>query len=210
MAGVLLILYVETHWILNCVLHQDADAARLFELDEHGGHVCMPAFCVAEAIARFRTLEGEARSFREQLKARRREAGRMDLPPAQRLADALETAIREQDLLIETLPDELGTFMDKLFGSGIERIPEDREIVVRANEYVRSLDVSRGDALVLATIIEHAARHDGEARVFLSGNTKDFGANSPAGELLRSAGIKGMSSTSNVLAMIAAGSSRGT
>ncbi len=31
-----MILYVETHWILNCVLHQEADAPRLLLLGEFG------------------------------------------------------------------------------------------------------------------------------------------------------------------------------
>jgi len=207
-AGVLLILYVETHWILNCVLHQDTDATRLLHLGEPDGRVCMPAFCVAEAIARFRTLEGEARSFREQLKGKRREAGRMDLAVAQRLAVALETAIREQDLLIQTLPGELGTFMDQLFSGGVERIPESHEIVRRSNELVETLDVSRGDALVLATNVEHASARSGDLRTFLSGNTKDFGASTPAGAVLRGMGVKVLARTSDALALIAATSCR--
>ena len=52
---------------------------------------------------------------------RRREAARMvDLPGAQRLALALETAIQEQDLLIQALPNELGAFMERLFASPID------------------------------------------------------------------------------------------
>lgn len=116
-------LYVETHWIMNCVLHQDADAPTLLGRAGPDFQICMPAFCVAEAIARFRTLEREARDFRRELVDNRREANRRDIDVAKRLAKVLETAIQEQDYLIAHLPVELSTFMENLFASPIERIP---------------------------------------------------------------------------------------
>jgi hypothetical protein len=154
--------------------------------------VALPVFCVAEAIARFRTLEREARDFRTRLEQSRHEATRMDLQAAASLATALETATREQDLLLTTLPKELSTFMDRLFASSVEQVPADGEIVRRSNDYVQRLELSRGDAIVLATIVEHASKHpDVQPPVgFLSGNTSDFGPTRPAGEVLRHAGIK--------------------
>ena len=77
--GLYSILYVETHWIMGCVLHQEAEAPRLLEPLAPGSRVAVPAFCIAEAIARFRTIDIEARTFREKLTANRREATRMDL-----------------------------------------------------------------------------------------------------------------------------------
>lgn len=173
------------------MLHQDSDATRLLECTPPW-RVVMPVFCVAEAIARFRTLEREARDFRTRLEQNRHEATRMDLQAAASLATALETATREQDLLLATLPKELSTFMDRLFVSAVEQVPADGEIVRRSNDYVQRLELSRGDAIVLATLVEHASRHpDVRPPVgFLSGNTSDFGPARPAGDVLRHAGIE--------------------
>lgn len=203
MAGGLLILYVETHWILSCVLHQDAEAVRLLVLAEDTCQVCLPDFCVAEAIARFRTIESEASGFRNKLEQNRREASRMLVDVAQRLAIGLEAAILEQDLLIEAIPAQLTAFMERLFASPIRRIPANPEIVRRSNDHMGSLDLSRGDALVLATILEHASMHGG-GYAFLSGNTRDFGPSTPAGSELRRAGIKFFSKTAAALGFVAA------
>jgi hypothetical protein len=204
-AGVLLILYVETHWILSCVLHQDAEAIRLFDLAEDACHVCLPDFCVAEAIARFRTIESEASSFRHKLEQNRREATRMNMEVAQRLATELEAAIREQDYLIQTLPAELSTFMESLFAAPIRRIPANHDTIRRASGYIEALALSRGDALVLSTILEHAStNHFARAHAFLSGNTRDFGPSTPAGTELRQAGVKFFSKTAAALGFVAA------
>jgi hypothetical protein len=164
----------------------------------------MPAFCVAEAIARFRTLEKDARSFRGQLAQNRREASRMSFDVAKRLTLALETSIREQDYLIEQLPTELGAFMEELFSSPIAQIPADHEAISRANTFVESHDMSRGDALILATVLEHAARHDASTRAFLTGNTRDFGSGSPAGQELSRAKIKVFSKVGAALGFLSA------
>lgn len=192
-----MILYVETHWVMGCVLHQDAGAARLMDGSDDQYRVAMPAFCVAEAIARFRTLEKDAREFRTRLEQSRHEATRMNLKAAASLATALETATREQDLLLATLPTQLSSFMARLFASPVEQVPIDDEIVRRSNDYIDDLQLSRGDALVLATIVQHASKHPGsQQRVgFLSGNTKDFGSGTPAREELRRVGITFFSKT---------------
>jgi hypothetical protein len=161
----------------------------------------MPAFCVAETIARFRTLERDARDFRTKLEQNRHEATRMALPVAASLASALETATREQDLLLATLPKELSSFMARLFASSVEQLPADDEVVRRSNDYVQRLELSRGDAFILATIVEHTSKHPDPRPVvgFLSGNTNDFGLGRPAGEELRRTGITFFSKTAAAL-----------
>jgi hypothetical protein len=191
-AGLLLILYVETHWIMSCVLHQELEAPLLLETLGAGARAFLPAFCIAEAIARFRTIERDARVFREQLTANRREAARMDLPAAPRLVVALETAIQEHDLLIQTLPQELAGFTERLFASPVEILPESTASIRRANGYVSHLAMSRGDAIVLATVCEHASLHADRERSFLSGNKSDFGPSTPAGAELRASGVRSL------------------
>ncbi|MEX1369345.1 MAG: hypothetical protein AB1Z98_39825 [Nannocystaceae bacterium] len=166
----------------------------------------MPAFCVAEAIARFRTLEKEARRTEQLLQRKRREAARIGLEAAQRLAAALEGAVQEQLLLIEMLPGELSSFMDRLFRSPIERLHETHEVVRRSSEYVERLQISRGDALVLAAIVEHSSTQDGEPPQqlgFLSGNTKDFGPARPAYAELREHGFDFFATSSSALGWLA-------
>ncbi len=196
-------LYVETHWILSCVLQQDAEAPTLLR-PGNNLQICIPAFCIPEAIARFRTLEKEARGFRGQLAQNRREASRMRLDVAKRLTVALETAIREQDYLIEQLPAEIGTFMEEFFSSPIEQIPADREAIRRANALVQTHDMSRGDALILATVLDHATRNTASKRAFLTGNTRDFGIGTPAGGELSAAEIKVFSKVSAALGFMSA------
>jgi hypothetical protein len=197
-----LILYVETHWIMSCVLHQEAEAPRLLEPLAPESRVAVPAFCIAEAIARFRTIENEARTFREKLVTNRREATRMDLPAASRLVVALETAIQEHDLLSQTLPQELAAFMEALFASPVEMLASSAASIHRANAYVSGMQMSRGDALVLATVLEHAAR---EERAFLSGNKSDFGPTTPAGAELRAGDVKFLSRAKDALGWLGAG-----
>jgi hypothetical protein len=170
------------------VLHQDPDADALLE-PEPAWRVIMPAFCVSEAMSRFRTLERDGRDFRTRLEQSRHEATRMDLTAAASLATALETAIREQDLLLATLPKELSSFMKRLFSSAMEQIALDEAIVRRSDGYVAHHQLSRGDAIVLATIMEHASRTvDARPNIgFLTGNTNDFGRS--VRDELRNAGI---------------------
>lgn len=200
-----MILYVETHWVLSCVLHQDLDAGRLFDPSPEPPRIYLPAFCIAEAIARFRTMERETNEFREQLNKRRRTAANMDLAQAKDLAAALDTAIQKQDQVVALLSLEFSAFMEGLFASNIGLIPESHAAIKRAGAYVDALDLSRGDAIVLATVVEHAAAQEAPRKAFLSGNTKDFGMATPAAAELGNAGIKSFSSVRNALGWIAAG-----
>jgi hypothetical protein len=81
----------------------------------------------------------------------------------------------------------------------VEQIPADRAVLRRSNAYVESYAMSRGDALVLATVLEHATTHDPLTRAFLSGNKGDFGPKTPAGAELRRASIKFFSSARTAL-----------
>jgi hypothetical protein len=166
----------------------------------------MPAFCVAEAIARFRTLEKEARDFRQRLEERRNEATRTSLPAATRLAKALESAMQEQDLWLATLPKQLSRFMERLFASSVEQLPVDDEIVRRSSGYVDELGMSRGDALVLATIVQHVAKHPSAPTMagFLSGNTNDFGRGTAAQTQLQRSSIKYFAKTTSAIGWMTA------
>ncbi|WP_433932527.1 PIN domain-containing protein [Sorangium cellulosum] len=197
-----MILYVETHWILSCVQAEEWEATELLsQRPESGGlSVYLPAFCIAEAIARFRTIERSANEFRDhQLKKRRHDVRTMQHGEAKRLVAALENAIEEQDRLIGVLSYEFDHFIESIFASEIALIPETHEAVKRAHGYVRSLDMSRGDAIVLGTIIEHAARQSAPRKAFVSGNSKDFGPRTAARTELESQGIRSFSRVSDAL-----------
>lgn len=62
-----MILYVETHWIMSVVQSEDWDATKLLDPPGHSApQVYLPAFCIAEAIARIRTkafLSGNTGDF---------------------------------------------------------------------------------------------------------------------------------------------------
>jgi hypothetical protein len=135
---------------------------------------------------------------------KRRDAGRMALPDAQRLAGSLETVIQDQDLLIALLPAQFNAFMEGLFASQVELIPESHAAIKRAARYGDLLGLSRGDAIVLATVIEHALGHGTDTRSFLSGNTNDFGTNKPAYLELQGAWIKVFSRTKDFFGWLSA------
>src|SRR2546425_150114 len=92
MEGIFLIVYIETNWILCCVLRQDADfghAQRL--LDEAGPQrrLCMPAFCVAESMSAIRSKEDELRAYLDAAQKHRRESARLDIEHAHQYANSL-------------------------------------------------------------------------------------------------------------------------
>ncbi|WP_437953261.1 hypothetical protein WME98_23165 [Sorangium sp. So ce296] len=197
-----MILYVETHWILSCVQAEEWEATDLLRLrpDHAALSVYLPAFCIAEAIARFRTIERSANEFRDQqLKKRRHDVRSIQHGEAKRLIAALENAIEEQDRLIGVLSYEFDHFIEAIFASDVALIPENHDAVKRAHGYVRSLDMSRGDAIVLGTIVEHAARQSEPRKAFVSGNSKDFGPRTAACRELEGQGIRGFSRVSDAL-----------
>jgi hypothetical protein len=201
-----LILYVETHWILSVVQAEEWDAVKLLHPPGQGiPQVYLPAFCLAEAIARFRTKEREAAEFLRQIRDRQRAVNRTQHREAKVLIAALENAIQEQEQLIGVLSSEFSMLMESIFASKIILIPESLEAIRRANAYVKSLDISRGDAVVLATVLEHAAGQGTFKKAFSSGNTTDFGRGTPASKELERAGIKSFASVKGALGWLGSG-----
>jgi hypothetical protein len=196
-----LILYVETHWILSCVQAEEGEALDLLHpRPPHGAlRVYLPAFCIAEAITRIRTKEQEAKQLRAQLEARRRAVQAIRHGEARRFLDAFEDAVRKQDELIGVLSSEFNAFIEYIFASEVELIPETYAAIKLANSYMRDLKMARGDSIVLATVIDHVGGQDDPRKAFVSGDQKAFGRDTPATAELTGAEIKSFSSIKNAL-----------
>ncbi|MBI3950544.1 MAG: hypothetical protein HY314_08835 [Acidobacteria bacterium] len=161
-----MIVYVEMHWILSWVLAQDPqNAGRLlgpfFFLEPP--KITLPSFCLAEAISRFRTIENDIHQLREKLDKQKRESLRVDVEEANKFAIALERAIRRGDQFLTRLRARFDAFLMEMLKE-VDLVETEVSAMELAISFMDDLRMTRGDAIILATVLRHASRSPSEEK----------------------------------------------
>ncbi len=184
-----MILYADTNWLLNVVLRQDLQADALREVCKERCEIALPRFCVAEALARARSLENDWRKFQETFHARVHEAGRIDLEEAKTLATALKPVPDLINDLVARLEQCFDGMLPTLVGQ-VTLLDETESALQRAVQIAKDADISRSDAIVLAVVLADAAIRPDMHKAFLSDDNAAFGKNPTTKAELRRANIK--------------------
>lgn len=182
------ILYVETNFVIGIAKGQDPDALRLLSEGVPGLKIVIPAVCVMEAFSTW-SIDKKARErFYGEIKKHADEAGRdQSSVLARSLTGSLRQALLDGRELLNAIEDRLYETM--------ERLSENAEILNNIDSQVLFDTFSRGyiddptDNLILCAILRHAHSPVPGLKLFVSGNSRDFGTPEPV-KALESAGIK--------------------
>ena len=174
-----MILYLETNFLAGFAVGRDAYAEALLGIQRGNLRVAIPAVCLMEAWSVYEDERRRRQAFENTLENQISQLHR-DLTSihADALRRHLQEARTENRSLLNAVRDRLRDVQEKLSGRqagffAVELLP--------LMEAVLAQDIALGptkdptDNLILAIIMEHARRNQDEERVFLSGNTRDFG-----------------------------------
>lgn len=162
---------VETNWLLDIALHQDAGSEELLAQASRGiVAIYVPSICIAESIKRFEAMRRAWAELEREIKKTRRETERSRhlFCAEQRLVAATEALAEVSDVAEAEFWSVLENVMrvTKLIGPDVG-------IVGLTAEIRTFLKLEPVDASVLATVV--AARRAGLIHKFVS-RDNDFGA----------------------------------
>jgi hypothetical protein len=187
------ILYVETTFIMGAAYGRDEDVDDLLRVPQERLRIALPAVCIMEAWSAFEDEQKRRHRFAEELALQISQLRRDRTSSlASSLLDHLELAFAENRELLDDVESRLEEMMMELAGA-VPGYSSATLIPLTKVTLARSLTVADmnepTDALILATILEHARRNRTEEKVLLSANTRDFGA-PPVRALLSSAAVE--------------------
>src|SRR6516225_1916272 len=169
-----MIVYVESNFILELAYlqQQQASCDELLALAEAAQLLlAIPAFSLTEARLSLRRRAHRRRKFHDRLTREIREISRSE--PYQAIstsAQPLTTALIESS---EAEKQRLDSVLSRLLGT-CEVISVQGTTAQRAFGLEVSVDLSAGDAVILASILEDLAKRPAGPKCFLNRNSKDF------------------------------------
>jgi predicted nucleic acid-binding protein len=179
-----LIVYVESNFILEIALQQEqaAGAEALLGLAEVG-RISMrwPAFCLAESLGTLMRRGNARQSVQSQILQQAKDLGRSDAHTS--LAEKLR-GVSQELVAIEALESSRFDCVVKRLLSLGGPVPLDAETHQDALKYRAKYGLSIQDAVVYACVVADLRQRDRrERKLFLSRNSKDFGADDLTAEL---------------------------
>jgi hypothetical protein len=183
---------------------QDAEAGILLRSTPETVRLAIPSICYVEVLSTWQKEKDYTMRFQRELLKQINESKRDQTSNhAKSLVSYLEQAIisstkRLNDILVR-LDEAVDQMLRKaeMITLNVNTIQEISQISLSQPEALMIKD-DLIDNLIIKSILSHAALHSNEIKVFLSGNTRDFGT--PAvQQVLRDAGINYFSRTQNFL-----------
>ncbi|HEY9301196.1 MAG TPA: PIN domain-containing protein [Phormidium sp.] len=183
---------------------QDSEASILLRSTSETARVAIPSICYVEALSTWQKEKEYTLLFQRELLKQINESKRDQTSShAKSLVSYLEQARisntkRLNDILVR-LDEAVGQMLIKaeMITLNVNTLQEILQISLSQPEALMIKDDLR-DNLIIKSILSHATLHPSEIKVFLSGNTRDFG--SPVvQQFLREAGINYFSKTQNFL-----------
>ncbi len=177
----MVILYLETNFLMSLALNQDPDASALLEkaAQDRLLRLAIPQVCIMEAFATIRKRVEERATFQRCIKTEINQLKRSKTSPvARQLLDELNQSLITNDEYTNQILDDFQQATDRLASLG-EMFPVGRDSLKKS--FADTLIKSKREGLVLpdnfiiCNIIENASVHPSEVKAFLSGNHKDFG-----------------------------------
>ncbi|MDD1415739.1 PIN domain-containing protein [Dolichospermum sp. ST_con] len=199
-----MILYIETNFLMAVAKGRDIDAAQLLRNLSPLIRLAIPAICYVEVINTYRIDKQNQLKFQAEMEKQINEAMRDKISVhADLFKVSLERASIENLLLLNDVQDRLYEIIN-LLTENSEIINFDNNIIKDISDNIfiatETLLIKNDlmDNLILQCIVSHANQHPHDQKVFISGNTKDFGKKEVR-EVLNSAKIKYFSNTRNFL-----------
>lgn len=200
----MLILYIETNFLMAVAKGRDLDAEKLLRNLSPLISLAIPAICYVEAIHTYKIDKQNQLKFQAEMEKQINEAMRDKISVhADLFKVSLERASIENLLLLNDVQDRLSEVIE-LLTENSEIINFDNNIIKDISDKIfietETLLIKNDlmDNLILQCIVSHANQHPNNQKVFISGNTKDFGKKEVQ-EILNSAKIKYFSNTKNFL-----------
>ena len=183
---------------------RDLDAEKLLRNLSPLISLAIPAICYVEAINTYKIDKQNQLKFQAEMEKQINEAMRDKISiHADLFKVSLERASIENLLLLNDVQDRLSEVIE-LLTENSEMINFDNNIIKDISDKIfiqtETLLIKNDlmDNLILQCIVSHANQHPNNQKVFISGNTKDFGKKEVQ-EILNSAKIKYFSNTKNFL-----------
>jgi ATP-dependent Lon protease len=183
---------------------RDLDAEKLLRNLSPLISLAIPAICYVEAINTYKIDKQNQLKFQAEMEKQINEAMRHKISVhADLFKVSLERASIENLLLLNDVQDRLSEVIE-LLTENSEIINFDNNIIKDISDKIfietETLLIKNDlmDNLILQCIVSHANQHPNNQKVFISGNTKDFGKKEVK-EILNSAKIKYFSNTKNFL-----------
>jgi len=199
-----LILYIETNFLMAVAKGRDLEAGQLLRNLSPLIRLAIPAICYVEVINTYRIDKQNQLKFQAEMEKQINEAMRDKISVhADLFQVSLERASIENLLLLNDVQDRLSEVIE-LLTENSEMINFDNNIIKDISNKIfietETLLIKNDlmDNLILQCIVSHANQHPNNQKVFISGNTKDFGKKEVQ-EILNSATIKYFSNTKNFL-----------
>ena len=204
----MVILYVETNFLMAIAKGQDLEAENLLRSSPASIHIVIPVICYVEALSRWEKEKYYVQEFEKELDKQINNSKRdLTSSNAQIFMTHLEQARILNKLLLNDIQNRLFDAIDMLSQTA-EIINLDNTIIRNVSEAVilqpETLLIKQDlmDNLILQCIISHArSSYITEQKVFLSGNSKDFGKREVK-QALENAGIKYLTNTKDFLAWL--------
>lgn len=183
---------------------RDLDAEKLLRNLSPLISLAIPAICYVEAINTYKIDKQNQLKFQAEMEKQINEAMRDKISVhADLFKVSLERASIENLLLLNDVQDRLSEVIE-LLTENSEIINFDNNIIKDISDKIfietETLLIKNDlmDNLILKCILSHANQHPNNQKVFISGNTKDFGKKEVQ-EILNIAKIKYFSNTKNFL-----------
>ncbi|MGM3305947.1 PIN domain-containing protein [Anabaena sp. WFMT] len=208
----MLILYIETNIIMAVAKGRDLEAEKLLRDPLPSMRMAIPAICYIEAINTYRKDKEYQLKFQAEMDKQINESIRDQTSiHAKSFSRHLQKASIENTLLLNNIQNRFSEIINLLIenaeninfnGSIIKAISEqiflEKETLLIKNDLM--------DNLILQCILNHANQHPNQRKVFISGNTNDFGKQNVQ-QILNIAGIEYFGNTKNFLGWLESQSS---
>ena len=191
----MVILYVETNFLMTVAKGQDTQADTLLQNTPPSVCLAVPAICYIEALSIWEKEKEYSQQFRKELDKQINDSARDNTSPhAKSLLFYLEQSNLANKRRLNDIQNRLSQAIDQLLIKA-EMITLTAEILreisettlIKPETFLIKNDLM--DNLILHCVIAHARLHPIENKVFLSGNNNDFGKQEVQ-VALRDAGVK--------------------
>lgn len=200
-----MIVYVETNFLMSIATGRDPQANTLLLTTPASIQIAIPSVCFMEALSTLEADQKARRRFNDELDIRINDAQRnLTSQHAQSLLLHLQQALTQNRALLREVKELLLEALNQL-GTKAEMIALTADMVQASLQPNLTDDLT--DNLILNCILYHARLNATEVKVFLSGNTNDFGKREVQ-EALQDAGVNNyFSSTQTFLGWLRSQSS---
>lgn len=200
----MIILYVETNFLMAVAKGQDLKAVDLLQDIPSSIRIVIPDICYIESLTTYKIDKRKRLDFQEEMDKQIKELNRDKTSDYARLfMGNLGEARINNELLINDIQDRLFTTIDQLLNNSelinlnkslIQNIAE--TTIFQTEAWLVKNDIM--DNIILQSILDHAQLYPQEDKAFISNNSKDFGK-PEVKEVLSNAGIRYFTITQHFL-----------